>query len=650
MKRLWKLFVICILLFSPVFGFLGMAGYFFYALGEYNGFNEELPYFYQDFYLKTFENPNYTQLYNKSIWHGYFQRTYHLPLDTIADVVFFPNNTPRGYDGKGDSPIWTGYFLASEAFRYAVTKNDSALNSIKRAALGLQRLITISGEPGYLVRFAVPKNETYLTSPLWYDFFSTSNRFDVVYQGENWTYEDRTSRDQNIGIMFGFGIVYDLLKSDLSPKAQEICQIIKTNVELVLDYFIKVDWIVVDVGGQSKMGADFKSGMIFTGPGSVAILAFLKVGELVNPTKYGPLYYDYAVRRGWADQTYDWNDMNVNWQYYSFNLNHATFFTLLRLEKDPILKAIYQKAYDQSLWRLIKYHRNAFFNLLYLIVHDIYDVNATVQDGMVTLCPWNDTLDSLLRYPEAPRRSWTIINSNRTLIHPESGQNVSLVDPKSVNWAETYGIKNLDFFFEPVGFSLSEEFKVGEHALFALPLDERPVSDFQWQRSPFDLDSYGDGSWESPAMDYTLIYWMARYYDFLPSVITANLSIISNLGIKNASYLAEINTNSSKFNVTLENYGVEWAATWYNSSQYQDSAYNVTIYAINATDSNSIQISYLKLSAPTPIPADASIYLSNNPVPTIAVVLIAVPLITVIFVVISYKIRHIKLQITRGGK
>lgn len=200
------------------------------------------------------------------------------------------------------------------------------------------------------------------------------------------------------------------------------------------------------------MGAAFENGMIFTGPGSVAILAFLKVGELVNPAKYGPLYYDYAVRRGWADQTYDWNDMNVNWQYYSFNLNHATFFTLLRLEKDPILKAIYQKAYDQSLWRLIKYHRNAFFNLLYLIVHDNYDVNATVQDGMVTLSPWNDTLDSLQRYPEAPRRSWTVINSNRTLIHPESGQNVSIVDPRSVNWAETYGIKNLDFLLSHLGF------------------------------------------------------------------------------------------------------------------------------------------------------------------------------------------------------
>ena len=268
-----------------MFTFLGLAGYFFWAMDEYNSFHKDLPYFYEDFSLSTFQQPNHTQLYNKSIWHGYYQRTYHLPLETIVDVQFISptNDTPIGYHGKGDSPIWTAYFMASEAFRYAVTKNQSALDYIKQASMGLRRLITISGEPGYLVRFAVPKNATYTTDPIWQGFFGGSNKFDVVYDGENWTYEDRTSRDQNIGIMFGFGMVYDLLKDDPSAKAQEICEIIKTNVELVLDYFIKVNWIVVDVEGQAKMGADFKSGLFFLGPGTTSILAFLKVGELVNP-------------------------------------------------------------------------------------------------------------------------------------------------------------------------------------------------------------------------------------------------------------------------------------------------------------------------------------------------------------------------------
>jgi hypothetical protein len=625
-----------------------MAGYFFYALGEYNKFQQDLPYFYNEFYLNTFQQPNQTQLYNKSIWHGYFQRTYHLPLDTIVNVDFRPDNSIEGYDGMGDSPIWTGYFLASEAFRYAVTKNQSALEYIEQAALGLRRLITISGEPGYLVRFAVPKNATYTSDPLWQGFFTGSNRFNVVYEGENWTFEDRTSRDQNIGIMFGFGIVYDLLKDDPTPKAQEICDIIKTNVELVLDYFIKVNWIVVDVEGQSKMGADFKAGIFITGPGTVAILAFLKVGELVNPEKYGPIYYDYAIKQGWADQTLDMNDMNIDWQYYAFNLNHATFFTLLRLEKDPKLKAIYQQAYEASLWRLVKYHRNAYFNLIYLIVNDIYEPNATYQDGATTIFPLNDTFDALQRYPDAPRRRWTVLNSDRTIIHPKTGQNVSIIDPRSIDWAETYGIDKLDFIFEPIGFSLTDEFNLGEHALYALPIDERPVSDFQWQRSPFGLDSTGDGTWESPAMCYTLIYWMARYYDYLPSVIPVNNSVIATLNVQGASYYAEINANTSKFNITLENYGVEWAATWLNSSAYGDGLYNITIYAVNATNAVKTQIFYIKSSAPAPILADPSIILANNHMPFIIIIVISVPAIALTFFWVSRKIRNAKNQLTEG--
>ncbi len=621
-----------------------MAGYFFWALGEYNKFHENLPYFYNDFYLNTFQKPNYTQLYNKSIWHGYFQRTFHLPFDTIVDTIFFPNGTVKSYGGMGDSPIWTGYFLASEAFRYAVTRNQSALHQLKRAVLGLQRLITISGEPGYLVRFALPRNTTYMADPRWTGFWGDSRLFNVIYQGENWSYIDKTSRDQNIGIMFGFGIVYDLLKDDPSPEAKEICEIVKTSVELVLDYFIRVNWIVVDVEGKSRMGADFKSGLFFTGLGTVHILAFLKVGELVNPEKYGPLYCEYAIQRGWADQTYEMNDMNVNWQYYAFNLNHATFFTLLRLERDPKLKAIYQKAYEQSLWRLVKYHRNAYFNLIYLIVNDRFDVNATYQDGDITLFPWNDTLDALQRYSDAPRRRWTIKNSNRTIIHPITHENVSIVDPKSIAWAETYGITNLDFIFEPVGFSLSEEFNLREHALYALPVDERPVSDFQWQRSPFELDTTGDGSWESPALCYTLVYWMARYYDFLPSVIPVTNSLIHNLNVENAQYSAEIQTNTSKFNLTLENYGVKWGATWLNSSLYADGMYNVTIYAWNATHANKTQISYSKSSAPSPVPADTSIYLSINHTPFIIVMCIAIPIIISSYYFISRKIKKIKTQ------
>jgi hypothetical protein len=45
-----------------------------------------------------------------------------------------------------------------------------------------------------------------------------------------------------------------------------------------------------------------------------------------------------------------------------------------------------------------------------------------------------------------------------------------------------------------------------------LPIVQRVTTDFLWQRSPFQLDGGGSGLIEGAGIDYTLPYWMARYY------------------------------------------------------------------------------------------------------------------------------------------
>ncbi|MHA1309328.1 MAG: hypothetical protein ACTSQO_00245 [Candidatus Helarchaeota archaeon] len=658
-KRVLILFIITLIILSPIIWFFNVAGYFFYALNEYTEFNNNLYLYYNSNYLPTFQTPNYSQLYNKSIWHGYFQRKYHLPLDTIVDVSFggpYPNMTVKRYSGMGDSPIWTGYFIASEAFRYAITRNKSALNQINKACLGIKRLITISGEPGYLVRFAVPYNSTYINDPKWSSFFSPShNMFNITYKNTTWWVEDKTSRDQNIGVMFGLGLAYYLLKDDPTPKAKEICDLIRTNVEMLLDYYIKVNWIIVDKNGNSLMGADFKSGLFFMGPGTVAILAFLKIGALVDPAKYNQMYIDYAVNRGYAMQILDSSDWNVNWQYYAFNLNHATTLVLLLLEKNPELKAIYQKAYELNLWRLVKYHRNAYFNLIYAIIFDLIGQNVTYIDKGNVLYPIKDMLDALQRYSNAPRRSWYVNNSGRSIID-YNGKNISIIDPKSVNWIKNYQIDKLDFIFEPFGLKLSKEFNLEKHAIIALPVDEQPVSDFQWQRSPFNLEGTGDGSWESPAIGFTLVYWMARYFNFIPAVISINNSLINNLNLSNPiEYKVQIQNASSHFNLTLKSYNVEWAAIWENSSLYKNGIYNITIFGRNATKIVSIKSIYSlnKVNENDLVKANTSIFPSNNPTPNILILIISTSSIIVIVLLIKYKLSSISKKIKKiieGGK
>src|SRR5689334_18585466 len=50
-------------------------------------------------------------------------RMRHMPFGTILDPIFASPESDQivGYTHCGDSAIWTGHYLAAEAFRYAVT-------------------------------------------------------------------------------------------------------------------------------------------------------------------------------------------------------------------------------------------------------------------------------------------------------------------------------------------------------------------------------------------------------------------------------------------------------------------------------------------------------------------------------------------------
>jgi hypothetical protein len=45
-----------------------------------------------------------------------------------------------------------------------------------------------------------------------------------------------------------------------------------------------------------------------------------------------------------------------------------------------------------------------------------------------------------------------------------------------------------------------------------IPVQQRPTTDFLWQRSPFLLFGGGAGLVEGPGIDFILPYWMARFF------------------------------------------------------------------------------------------------------------------------------------------
>ena len=127
-------------------------------------------------------------------------RTRHMPFGTILDPIFAAPDSDEivGYTHCGDSAIWTGHYLAAEAFRYNVTRSPEALDNVRAALGGLESLLDVTGT-NLLSRCLIP-----LTSP-YAPAIITEQASHGVYKNTQfgWYWIGGTSRDQYSGVFFG---------------------------------------------------------------------------------------------------------------------------------------------------------------------------------------------------------------------------------------------------------------------------------------------------------------------------------------------------------------------------------------------------------------------------------------------------------------
>ena len=75
-------------------------------------------------------------------------RAVHMPFGTILDPMYASAASTQitGYTRCGDSALWTGAYLAAEAFRYKAEASADALNNVKAALAGLKSLADVTGD------------------------------------------------------------------------------------------------------------------------------------------------------------------------------------------------------------------------------------------------------------------------------------------------------------------------------------------------------------------------------------------------------------------------------------------------------------------------------------------------------------------------
>jgi uncharacterized protein (TIGR03437 family) len=255
----------------------------------------------------------------------------HMPYAGVLDPVFASATSEQvtGYTRCGDSALWTGAYLAAEAFRYKVTQSADALNSVKRALTALQFLINITAD-NRLARCAVPNNSPYASG------IQNEESHNTIHQNGDWFWVDNTSRDQVVGVFFGFGVAYDLVddadvKSTISDLATRL-----------LGFISRHQWSPND-----DIANTFQ-----VRPEELQML--LQVARHINPSNgiSGPFFVapvDVAVTV----------DVQSITSYFKFNLDYMTFYNLLRYQNNPDNRGAYVVVRNYTAG-----HQNPFFDLV----------------------------------------------------------------------------------------------------------------------------------------------------------------------------------------------------------------------------------------------------------------------------------------------
>ena len=281
----------------------------------------------------------------------------HLPFGTVVDPVFASatSNQITGYTRCGDSAIWTGHYLAAEAFRYKVTGAADALANVKQALAGLKALLDITGT-NVLARCLVVAASPYAAG------IQSEEAANGIYTNGPYFWVGNTSRDQYLGVAFGAAVAYDMV-NDAGVQSS-----INDLVTRLVGFLTSHNWNIVMPNGNTVTTFVIRPDEMLT---------LLAIGKHINSSKFST---DYNIEKSLLSSSVSIPievDTAADTSYFKFNLDSIDFYNLLRLDKS----GDYSSAYS-----ILRNHtapqQNAFFDA---IDRAINGPNTTRDAEMVTL-------------------------------------------------------------------------------------------------------------------------------------------------------------------------------------------------------------------------------------------------------------------------
>jgi hypothetical protein len=272
----------------------------------------------------------------------------HTPFKTILDpqVDAPASMVLQHYARAGDSAIWTGHYLAAEAFRYKVTASNAAFKNLQRTLEGLQSLVDITGT-GLLARCLFPEG---------WEFAAAAIREECRHgirpgtvNGEKYLWVGNTSRDQYSGVFFGLTVAWNLVDD------QQVRDWVSMLATRMLNRLLEDFWLVRMPEGEITT--------TFLGRPDQQ-LSLLKLGRRCNPSRFESNYRalsNFAAPGVLVPILLETQELHDS--YFKFNLDHINMYNLLTSGDSWWLKLHYTAAFD-ALRSATESHENAFFDMI----------------------------------------------------------------------------------------------------------------------------------------------------------------------------------------------------------------------------------------------------------------------------------------------
>jgi hypothetical protein len=459
----------------------------------------------------------------------------------------------------GDSALWTGTYLASQSFRYALAKKklagplstadrdlwkaqrDEAKARVKEMADKFHILVNISeswnhafqpsteqagfgggilnGEPGYLMRACNPVSaEPWQT---WGDLGPdptgmprpyTANRrvFGPLKwrDGTEYFCEDGTSRDAYAGTTFGLLTAFDLVGNDIPG----LRKLVGGDLITLTNFAFKYLWntprphgrisIPIDSNHQSPTCSQINAIIRVCGHDFENFLSPLFVITPFARMNMAQAAHHVSAKLGGTDA--------VKWQLvWLEELLTQGPALALSMEFDAIQP--YESYYKHNLSHLIGFNitrtapnaaaRALFHQAVGVMDHSTGDdINAHFEAITYSLTGETSRRDAAITHLREWRDYRARIESEPTTTNACGGA-IECVPEDQYELVLADGSR-------VVIPGMSTDLRARE----PIPVADRPPTDFLWQRAPNQLNGSEALTHQTPGIDYLLPYWMLRYY------------------------------------------------------------------------------------------------------------------------------------------